>query len=110
MNTIIRYRGDTAADQFTIKRSGVVVDLTGCTLKLTVNSEKDPVDDTNQLFSVDGVVTSAVNGQVEFAPDGTQADQNPGDYYYDIQLTDADGAILTADKGRYRFKQDITKS
>lgn len=107
---ITRYRGDTAPDQFTIQRDGVALDITGCTFKLTVNSEKDPTSTSTQLFSLTGTITSAVAGQVEFAPNGTQADQTPGDYYYDVQMTDTTGAIRTADKGRYRFKQDITKT
>jgi hypothetical protein len=110
VNTIIRYRGDTAADQFTITRDGSVVDITGCTFKLTVNSQKDPTTTINQMFSLVGTVTNGAGGLVEFAPDATEADQAPGDYYYDVEMTDAIGAILTADKGRYRFLQDITKA
>jgi hypothetical protein len=108
--SISRYRGDTAADQFTITRDGTAVDITGCSFKLTVNSEKDPVDATTQLFTVDGTITGAAAGEVEFAPDATQADQSPGRYYYDVQMTDATGAIRTAAKGVYRILQDITKS
>lgn len=110
MNTIVRYRGDTAPDQFTIKRDGVVLDITSCTFALTVNSLKDPVDITTQLFSLAGTVTSGTLGQVQFSPDATQADQLPGDYFYDVQMVDTTGAKRTVDKGRYRFRQDITKS
>jgi hypothetical protein len=110
MTVIRRYRGDTAPDQLTITRNGVVVNITACTFKLTVNSEKDPVDTTNQLFSVIGAITSAVNGEVEFSPNSTQADQAPGRYYYDVQMTDGTGAIRTVQKGVYRILQDITKA
>lgn len=110
MSTISRYRGDTAADQFTIKRDDVVVNLTGSSFKLTVDATKDPTNTATQLYSLTGTITSAVNGEVEFAPDATQADQTPGDYYYDVQMTDGTGAKLTIQKGRYRYKQDITKS
>lgn len=116
MNTIIRYRGDTAADRFTITRrltptaDPTAVDITGCTFILTVNSDENPTDDTDQLFALTGAITGAVAGEVEFAPDATEADQPPGNYYYDVQMIDANGAILTVDKGRYRFKQDITKT
>lgn len=110
MTTITRYRGDTAADQFTITRSGVAVNISGCTFKMTVNSEKDPTSTATQLFTVNGTITSAVAGEVEFAPNSTQADQLPGRYYYDVQMTDGTGAIRTAHKGVYRFVQDITKA
>lgn len=110
MSVITRYRGDTAADQFTITRDGVAVDITGSTFKLTVNTEQNPTDITNQLLSVTGTITDAAAGQMEFAPSALEADQTPGDYYYDVQMTDASGGIRTIIKGRYRFKQDITKS
>lgn len=110
MGTITRYRGDTAADRFTIQRDGAALNITGWTFALTVNSEKDPVGTSTQLFTVAGVITSATAGQVQFSPDATQADQTPGDYYYDVQGVDPNGAKVTVDKGRYRFKQDITKS
>lgn len=110
MSTITRFRGDTAADQFTVKRDGAAVDITGCSFKLTVNSEQNPTDTSTQLFSISGVITSAVNGEVDFSPTSLEADQAPGDYFYDIQMTDGTGAKQTIEKGRYRFKQDITKS
>lgn len=109
MTAIIRYRGDTAADQFTITRDGAAVNITGCTFKLTVNSQKDPTDTANQLFSLTGTITGASSGQVEFAPTSLQADQLPGRYFYDVQMTDATGAVRTAIKGVYRFLEDITK-
>lgn len=91
-------------------RDGAAVNITGCTFKLTVNSEKDPTDITTQLFTVTGTITNATGGEVEFAPSSLQADQAPGRYYYDVQMTDGTGAIRTAAKGVYRFIQDITKA
>jgi hypothetical protein len=108
--TITRYRGDTAPDQFTITRDGVAVDITGYAFKLTVNSNDDPTDTADQLYSLTGSITDAAAGYVEFAPTAMEADQTPGEYYYDVQQTDDLGAILTVAKGRYRYKQDITKS
>lgn len=109
MVAITRYRGDTAPDQFTITRNGAAVDIVGCTFKLTVNSEKDPVDIANQLFSLTGSITNAAAGEVEFAPTDVEADQPPGRYFFDVEMTDATGAIRTAVKGVYRFLEDITK-
>jgi hypothetical protein len=90
-------------------RDGAVVNISGCTFKLTVNSLKDPPSTATQLFTVDGVITSAVAGEVEFSPTSLQADQTPGRYYYDVQMTDGAGAIRTVYKGVYRILQDITK-
>ena len=110
MSSITRYRGDTAPDRFTITSEGIPVDITGCTFKLTVNSERDPTDATNQLFTVNGVITSAPAGNVDFSPTALQTDIAPGRYYYDVQMTDATTAIRTVQKGSYRIVQDITKS
>jgi hypothetical protein len=110
MTLITRYRGDTAPDQFTITRDGTAVDITGCTFELSVNSEKDPVDITSQLFSVAGTITAAASGEVEFAPSAVEADQTPGRYFFDVEMVDGTGAIRTVTKGVYRFVQDITKA
>lgn len=110
MTSITRYRGDTAPDQFTVTQDGAAVNITGYSFKLTVNSDEDPTDATNQKFSLTGTVTSGVDGYVEFAPTALEADQAPGVYYYDVQMTDGSGNIRTVAKGRYRFKQDITKA
>lgn len=106
---IERYRGDTAADSITITyRSGTVIDLTGCTVILTVNSELNPTDTANQVFSLTGTSPDPTNGIVLFYPDSTQAD-HVGVYYYDIQLTDSSGYKRTVAKDTYLFIQDISK-
>lgn len=107
---IERYRGDTAPDSITVTyRSGTVIDLTGCTLLLTVNSELNPADATNQTFQLTGTSPSPETGVVLFYPNSTQAD-HVGVYYYDIQLTDASGYKRTVAKDTYLFIQDITKA
>lgn len=108
--TITRYRGDTVADKVTVTDSaGVVVNITGFSFLLTVNKEKEPASTSNQLFQVAGVITNAPAGMVEFSPTANQANQVPGKYYYDVQMTDGAGRIQTILFGRYVIKQDITK-
>ena len=108
--TITRYRGDTVADKVTVTdAAGAVVNITGYTFLLTVNKEKAPASTSNQLFQVAGVITDAPAGKVEFSPTSLQADQTPGKYYYDVQMTDGGGKIQTILFGRYTIKQDITK-
>jgi len=46
---------------------------------------------------------------VEFAWDAVGADQPPGGYYYDIEMTDASSKVQTLTVGRYTFVQDISK-
>jgi hypothetical protein len=108
--TISRYRGDTAADEFTIvDEDGAAVDITGYSFVLTVNTLKNPPDDTTELYAIAGDIVDAPNGVVEFVPTDIQADQNPGKYYYDVQMTDAQSRIRTVVKGTYKYTQDISK-
>ena len=105
-----RTRGDTAPDVFTITfaRTRGVVNLSGCTFKLTVSSEPDPVDSSAQAYQLDGVVTDPASGRVEFAPTASQADR-VGYFYFDVQMTDSYGLVRTMVKDVYLYKQDITK-
>lgn len=108
---LARTRGDTAPHGFTIKSvaTGDPVDITGYGFKLSVDSTKNPVDEDTQLFQLTGAITDAENGKVAFSPTADQADQTPKSYYYDVEMTDAGGAILTILKSKYVFTQDITK-
>jgi len=110
-HSIERYRGDTYANIFQIKDSnGDPIDITNYTFKMTVNTERYPQDETTQLYQVVGVLVSPLSGTVKFAPNSTQADQDPGTYYFDVQMTDDQGAIQTVAVGKLRFYQDITKT
>lgn len=108
---ITRYRGDTAPDQFIlVDANGAVVDIsTGYSFLLTVDTRAEPSDDSTQLFQLVGTVVSGPAGKFEFRPNSTQADQAPGKYYFDVQVTDPSGGIKTVDKEKYVFKQDIGK-
>lgn len=107
---ITRTRGDTAPDSFTVTnaKTRAAVNLTGCSFKMTISTVPDPVDNTTQVYQVDGVINAPATGIVEFSPTAAQANQ-VGYFYYDIQMTDSYGRILTLDKDVYLFTQDITK-
>lgn len=104
-----RYRGDTYPDEFVITdNSGSVLDITGYTFLLTLNTEQNPTNTTNQVYQIVGVIVDAAAGVVSFAPSVAQAD-NVGTFYYDIQITDDTAAIKTLQKGKYVYLQDVTK-
>jgi hypothetical protein len=110
MTDIIRYRGDTAADEISVQTSaGAAVDVTGFTFVLTVNSLENPPDATSELYNIVGTILVPAAGTVEFVPTALNADQKPADYWYDIQMTDDVGRIKTIAKGMYTYTQDITK-
>ena len=108
--TICWGRGDSNAKGFVRQDSvGIAIDVSGFSFKLTVNSEKDPADTTNQQFTIAGVLVDAVNGQISFAPSITDTDITPDTYFYDIEQTDAGGGIATLIIGKCLIVQDITK-
>lgn len=107
---LIRRRGDTVAERFTIKESdGTVLNISGFTFTLTVNTESSPTGTTNQVFNSSGSIADGPNGIVDFPFTAGNADQTPGIYFYDIQMIDGSAAIRTIVKGKLTFKQDITK-
>jgi hypothetical protein len=93
------------------KSTNLAIDLTGYVFKLTVNSEKDPIDITHQVFQVTGVVDLdqvANKGKVSFTP--TSADTaTVGKFYYDIQWTVGGTVKSWNEKKKFTIKQDITK-
>jgi hypothetical protein len=93
------------------KSTSLPIDLTGYAFKLTVNSDKDPIDVTNQIFQVAGVVDPdqvANTGKVSFTP--TSADTaTVGKFYYDIQWTVGGTVRSWNEKKKFTVKQDITK-
>lgn len=108
----LRRRGDTYAEVFVLTNAttGLPINITSHTFKLTVNAEKKPVDAVNQVFQLIGTILDAPNGKVEFAPNGTQA-ANVGTFYYDLEMTDAAGRVRTVIAGyKWKVEQDITKT
>ena len=111
---IDRKRDDTAPDKLTIMDADnpdQVLDITGFLYKLTINTVRDPdpsVPYGTELLSITGAV-GGIDGIVTFVWSGANADQTPGQYWYDIEQTDAGGAIKTIIKNKYTFHQDITK-
>lgn len=109
------YRGDTEPISLVItsKTTGEPVDLTGYSFVMTVDERKDPDDTTTQVFSINGVVDSdqeTNKGHIRFEPTEQQTDQEPGTYWYDIQMTTPVGKKKTLCKFKLTIKQDITKT
>lgn len=108
--SITMYRGDSYPIAFTLKASGgVAIDLTGCSLLMTVGTLENPPDSTTKLFEVAGVLADdPTTGVVLFTPTALNT-ATVGVYYYDVQLTDTDGNVRTVAKNRFTISQDITK-
>lgn len=111
MSKINFFRGDSYPIEVTIwedRSTSTPLNLSGSTLYLTVNSEKNPDDTSNQLFSVSGVITDASNGKVEFQPTSGNTNQTPGEYWYDISLVN-ENSNRTIVKNIFYISQDISK-
>lgn len=114
---IIRVRGDTAPDRFVMKdQIGAIQDITGWTFRMSVNSKQAPGAGDASLYTLTGAIDDAAAGEYSFAPSAMEADQEPGNYWFDVEATDAGGAIKTVELdadnhtvGVYRYTQDISK-
>lgn len=104
-------RGDDDPKTFTIKDSeGAPVDISGWTLSMAVNTEKDPSDTVNEIFNVAGAfVTDGVDGQISFTPPALSLDSvaAPGSAFYDINRITPSKKTLV--KGKVVFVMDIDK-
>ena len=98
-NEIERFRGDTYPIVVTIKENSNAVDLTGCTVKMTIGYST-PV-------TVTGSITDAVNGIVQF--NFTESDVSKvGRFEYDIQV-DTGSIKTTYVRDNFILKSDLTK-
>ena len=105
-------RGDNDPKTFTIKdSSGAPIDISTWTLSMAVNTEKDPTDTVNEIFSVAGVfVTDGTDGQISFTPPANSLDNVTAGQkaFYDVnRLTPS---IKTLVKGPVSFIMDVDKS
>lgn len=107
---IQRRRGDTKPITIKLKDSaGAAIDVTGYAGVLTVDPTKAPVDNTTKVFDAPATLTGTpADGLLVFDMSAIVT-LPPGNYYYDIQVTDASGFICTVVTGRFKTTQDITK-
>lgn len=111
MAELERKRGDTYADEFTIesKITKAVIDISsGYAFTLTLDPDKKPADNSNNVYQLTGDIVDGPNGIVGFSPTAEQADQL-GKFYFDVEMTDPAGKIRTIELDKYTYVQDITK-
>lgn len=104
------YRGDSYPLELIIKeKDGDPIDITGYSFILTVDTKEKPEDVSTKLFDVVGVLDGdPTTGKVSFTPSSSDTG-TIGKYFFDIQMTDADGNIRTITKNKWTIYQDITK-
>ena len=101
-------KGDTFKQQvFTFSKNDAPINLTGASIKIQFKKNKSDSSAALTLEIGTGItLTDAVNG--EFAIDEQIIDLTPGQYYYDIQLTQADSTVFTYVSGNINILQDVT--
>lgn len=107
------YRGDTAAITLEFVQAEDTDEpyvLTGLTLTITANTERNPTTATAELWSVAMTIVSATLGTASFTLTAAQADMTPGTYYFDVESVDGSSKIKTLYKGSFIVLQDINKA
>lgn len=111
---LCRTRGDTAPWTFVIKDTAtppVVIDITGRTYLLTLDTLEEPTDTATNVFELTGTVAVGTDGKVTFEMSLAQADALAIiEYFYDVQQTDGAGKLKTIIKSTFTVAQDITKT
>jgi len=106
---ITRHRGDDVPLVLKLwkdKKAAELVDLTGCAATLSVSAEETPTTSDYVLQST--ATVDPVEGTLTF-PFTTADVDNVGKFFFDVQLTDANGKKKTIRKAKWTFEQDITK-
>jgi hypothetical protein len=112
-----RRRGDTWPLAIQLLQAGttdplIPAGIAGYTFKLAVDTEKEPggsVSSVTNVFERAGTITDAPLNKVEFALSDSEANLIPGQYYYEIEMTDTSSDRRTLMYGKWIVKQDIAK-
>jgi len=101
--------GDTAPGfnvNFQIDDSDV--DLTDAVIEMQVRLQPDGAVALEYSTTAGTItITDAAGG--DFTIDAVDVDIEPGNYYYDIQVTTSDDTIRTILQGRWKILQDVTR-
>ena len=107
------FRGDTTKLQYTFKEDGVVLDITGWEVRLTVRlvpALTTDTTDTDAKFTTLADIPVGTDGIANFTITSENNTIDPADYKYDVQYKNVDGDIQTVGKGKYTVEGDVTRS
>lgn len=104
-------RGDNDPKAFTIQdEAGAVIDISGWTLSMAVNTKINPSGVADEIFSVTGIfVGDGTDGEISFTPPANSLDNvaAPTAAFYDINRVTPSKKTLI--KGRVDLLMDIDK-
>lgn len=111
MSSIFFYRGDSYPIEVNLTNSNnKPLDVSGYTFTMTVNVKKNPLPGDTALFTVAGTVINASAGKIEFTPTSGNTDLAPGEYWFDISMSQHPTYKRTIAKDIFQIAQDINKS
>lgn len=111
LHPVSRRRADTYPEQYIVQDAdGAAIDITtGYSFTLAVDPSEKPATSANNLFTSIGTIIDGPTGRVDFPISTANADQTPGNYFYEAQMTDLGGIDTTFVAGPWRVEQDIVK-
>jgi hypothetical protein len=102
------YKGDTfEAITFTIKENGIGIDLTGSDIRVDFKKNGNTGSLQESISVGAGITINNAIGGV-FTLDSFVNNWSVGKYFYDAEITFADGTVNTYFKGSLSINQDIT--
>lgn len=103
--------GDDQVLQLEFTESGVVVDITGWSIFLTLKKDRESLDAAADLSKTVTVHTDPTNGKTEVNLLNTETDDLEGLYFYDIQYKDdsTPAIVKTVLSGMMTFERDVTR-
>lgn len=108
LNKLKIIRGDDVTLHTVFKdEDGVAVDISDADLKFTAKNDFDSVAVISKTMA-SGLHTDPTNGITDINFLHTETGIDPGDYYYDIELTFGDGTVNSIDYGKLIVKPDIS--
>jgi len=104
------YRGDSFAKTLTFTDGdGASVDITGATVYFSIK-ETSAASDADALIQKKGTIDDGTGGIASVSLTAAEMDVVPvGSWFYDFQITLANGAVLTVLAGDFLVTQDITQ-
>ncbi len=114
MSTMTVIRGDTDDSTITFKDAdGNAIDITGATVFFTVKLTENLYDDNDNNAVIKKDITThadPTNGQTTLGLSATDTALNSkAEYYFDIQLKNTGGEILSGQKGDFVVAEDVSK-
>lgn len=86
------------------------LDLAGGTVFFTVNASENPSSDSGAVISKNVTDhTDEAGGISTISLSAADTTVTPGDYYYDVQLKDSSGGVMSSSVGMLTVAPDITR-